>query len=148
MIMLLANNSSGRGSCGADPTHWVDGDGAAVGPLGQCGPYQRGIRSSPRSNRGDLHARVLLRCPGTSEVPDAREAPAIAGSVSHPGTTAGSGSSEVDITKPSRSRQLSNFSIRGLAKRSWTSAGQGVLARHIAERGARYTGVDASPRLI
>ena len=27
-------------------------------------------------------------------------------------------------------------------------AGQGVLARHIAERGARYTGVDASPRLI
>jgi SAM-dependent methyltransferase len=27
-------------------------------------------------------------------------------------------------------------------------AGQGVLARYIAERGARYTGVDASPRLI
>jgi SAM-dependent methyltransferase len=27
-------------------------------------------------------------------------------------------------------------------------AGQGVLAHHIAARGARYTGVDASPRLI
>jgi ubiquinone/menaquinone biosynthesis C-methylase UbiE len=27
-------------------------------------------------------------------------------------------------------------------------AGQGVLADHIAKRGARYTGVDASPRLV
>jgi SAM-dependent methyltransferase len=27
-------------------------------------------------------------------------------------------------------------------------AGQGVLAEHIAERGARYTGVDISPRLV
>jgi SAM-dependent methyltransferase len=27
-------------------------------------------------------------------------------------------------------------------------AGQGVLSDHIAERGARYTGIDASPRLI
>lgn len=75
--------------------------------------------------------------------------PQVAGNVSPAGMTAGSAIRAAGITAGWPSRPSSICSTRPVARRSWTSGrGQGVLAPYIAATGARYTGLDASPRLI